>query len=156
MNGNWGRREFVRIGSLGGLGLGLSSYLSLRAQTSDSARSQSDKGCIMIVLDGGPPQHETFDMKPDAPSGIRGTFQPIKTNVPGIEICEHLPKTARQADKFTILRSVNGKTAIHFNGVYFLMTGYLPIQSMDFPSLGAVAAKELGPRKGLPPYILNA
>jgi uncharacterized protein DUF1501 len=146
----WGRRDFLRIGSAGGLGLG--DYLSLRAQ----AGATGEKACIMIVLDGGPPQHETFDMKPDAPSDIRGTFNPIATNVPGIQICEHLPKTARQADKFAILRSVNGRTAIHFNGVYFLMTGYLPIQSMEFPSLGAVVAKELGPRKGMPPYVLNA
>ena len=152
----WGRRDFIRIGSLGGCGLQLGDYLSLRAQTPDKPGSHSDKGCIMIVLDGGPPQHDTFDMKPDAPSDIRGTFKPITTNVSGIQICEHLPKTARQADKFAILRSVNGKTAIHFNGVYFLMTGYLPIQSMEFPSLGAVTAKELGPRKGLPPYVLNS
>jgi hypothetical protein len=146
----WGRREFLRIGSIGGLSL--ADFLSLRAQTPGAEQ----KACIMIVLDGGPPQHETFDMKPDAPSDIRGTFNPIATNVPGIQICEHLPKTAKQMDKFAILRSVNGRTAIHFNGVYFLMTGYLPIQSMEFPSLGAVAAKELGPRKGMPPYVLNA
>jgi hypothetical protein len=146
----WGRREFLRIGAAGGLGL--ADYLSLRAETP----AAGNKSCIMIVLDGGPPQHETFDMKPDAPADIRGTFKPIATNVSGIQICEHLPKTARQMDKFAILRSVNGRTAIHFNGVYFLMTGYLPIQSMEFPSLGAVAAKELGRQKGMPPYVLNA
>lgn len=146
----WGRRDFVRIGAAGSLGL--ADYLSLQAQTG----GKREKACIMIVLDGGPPQHETFDMKPDAPADIRGTFKPIATNVPGIQICEHLPKVARQADKFAILRSVHGRTAIHFNGVYFLMTGYLPIQSMEFPSLGAVVAKELGPLNGMPPYVLNA
>ena len=78
------------------------------------------------------------------------------TKVPGIRICEHLPRVAQQMDKFAILRSVWGRTAIHFNGVYFLMTGYLPIQSMEFPSMGAVVAKELGLRKGMPPYVLNA
>src|SRR6266478_4250601 len=90
------------------------------------------------------------------PSKIRGTFKSIPTNISGIRICEHLPKCAEQMDKFAILRSVWGRTAIHFNGVYFLMTGYLPIQSMEFPSLGAVVAKELGPRRGMPPYVLNA
>jgi len=110
----------------------------------------------MVVLDGGMSHHDTFDMKPDAPADIRGTFQPVATKVPGIQICEHLPRVAQQMDKFAIVRSVWGRTAIHFNGVYFLMTGYLPIQSMEFPSLGAVAAKELGPRKGMPPYVLNA
>ncbi len=148
----WGRREFIRIASLGPLGLGLGDYLSLRAQS----QTQSERSCIMVVLDGGMSHHDTFDMKPDAPADIRGTFQPVATKVPGIQICEHLPRVAQQMDKFAIVRSVWGRTAIHFNGVYFLMTGYLPIQSMEFPSLGAVAAKELGPRKGMPPYVLNA
>ncbi len=149
----WGRRDFIRMGSLSTLGLGLADFLSLKAQ---AAPAGGDKACIMLVLDGGPPQHETFDVKPDAPKDVAGLFKPIPTNVPGIEICEHLPKTARQADKFAILRSVHGKTAIHFTGVYYLMTGYMPLQSVDFPSLGAVTAKELGPRNGLPPYVLNA
>jgi hypothetical protein len=148
----WGRREFVRIASLGPLGLGLGDYLSLRAQSPTPA----ERSCIMIVLDGGMSHHDTFDMKLDAPSEIRGTFKPISTNVSGIQICEHLPKVAEQMDKFAVLRSVWGRTAIHFNGVYFLMTGYLPIQSMEFPSLGAVVAKELGSRRGMPPYVLNA
>ncbi len=148
----WGRREFIRIASLGPLGLGLGDYLSLRAQS----QTQTERSCIMVVLDGGMSHHDTFDMKPDAPADIRGTCQPVATKVPGIQICEHLPRVAQQMDKFAIVRSVWGRTAIHFNGVYFLMTGYLPIQSMEFPSLGAVAAKELGPRKGMPPYVLNA
>ena len=149
----WGRREFLRLGSLSTLGLGLGDYLRLGAAQEVSPR---DRSCIMIVLDGGPPQHETFDMKPDAPSDVAGSFKPIPTTVPGIRICEHLPLTARQADKFAILRSVYGDTAIHFTGVYYLMTGFMPLQSVDFPSRGAVVAKELGPRNGLPPYVLNA
>ena len=149
----WGRREVLRVGSLSALGLGLPEYLRLEAAQDTAA---GDRACIMIVLDGGPPQHETFDMKPEAPSDVAGSFKPIPTNVPGIRICEHLPQTARQADKFAILRSVYGETAIHFTGVYYLMTGFMPLQSVDFPSRGAVVAKELGPRNGLPPYVLNA
>jgi len=152
MSETWGRREFIRIASLGPLGLSLGDYLSLRAQS----QTQSDKSCIMIVLDSGMSHIDTFDMKPDAPSGVRGTFNSMATKVAGIHICEHLPRTAQQMDKFAILRSVWGRTAIHFNGVYFLMTGYLPIQSMEFPSMGSVVAKELGLRKGMPPYVLNA
>ncbi len=110
----------------------------------------------MLVLDGGPPQYETFDMKPEAPSDVAGSFKPIPTNVSGIRICEHLPQTARQADKFAVLRSVYGDTAIHFTGVYYLMTGFVPLQFVHFPGRGAVVAKELGPRNGLPPYVLNA
>lgn len=151
--GVWGRREFLRVGSLGPLGLGLGEFLKLSAGPSGG---DSERSCIMIVLDGGAPQHETFDMKPDAPSDVRGLFKPIPTNVSGIQICEHLPQTARQADKYAILRSVYGDTAIHFTGVYYLMTGFMPLQSVDFPSRGAIVAKELGPRNGLPPYVLNA
>ncbi|MYB54673.1 MAG: DUF1501 domain-containing protein [Acidobacteriia bacterium] len=151
--GIWGRREFLRMGSLSALGLGLGDYLRLGAS---QAERVLDRACIMIVLDGGPPQHETFDMKPEAPSDVAGSFKPIPTNVPGIQICEHLPQIARQADKFAILRSVYGDTAIHFTGVYYLMTGFMPLQSVDFPSRGAVVANELGPRNGLPPYVLNA
>ena len=140
----------LRVGSLGPLGLGLGQYLRLATA---QEKQTSDKSCIMIVLDGGAPQHETFDMKPEAPLDVRGVFQPIPTSVPGIQICEHLPMTARQADKFAILRSVFGDTAIHFTGVYYLMTGFMPLQSVDFPSRGAVVAKELGPRNGLPPRV---
>jgi hypothetical protein len=156
--GSKGRRPppveaIIRLGSLGAMGLCLSDFFRLKALagTSDEGRS-----CIMILLDGGPPQHETFDMKPDAPSDVRGTFKPIPTNVAGIQICEHLPKTARQVDKFAIIRSATDRTALHFEGVYFLMTGYMPIQSLDFPAMGSVGAKELGPCKGTPPYILSA
>ena len=149
----WGRREFLRVGTLGPIGLSLGDYLKLRA---GQERPATDKSCIMIVLDGGAPQHETFDMKPEAPSDVAGSFRPIPTNVPGIQICEHLPLTARQADKYAILRSVYGDTAIHFTGVYYLMTGFMPLQSVDFPSRGSVVAKELGARNGLPPYVLNA
>jgi hypothetical protein len=152
----WGRRDLVRLGALGLLGFSLPDYCRLKAEGGVASRA-SDKSCIFVVLDGGAPQQDTFDMKPDAPKEIRGTFKPIRTNVPGIQICEHLPRTARQMDKFAILRSVYGKTAIHFNGVYYLMTGYLPIQSVQFPSVGSVVAKELGARRqGLPPYVLNA
>lgn len=149
----WGRREFLRVGTLGPIGLSLGDYLKLSA---GQERPATDKSCIMIVLDGGAPQHETFDMKPEAPSDVAGSFRPIPTNVPGIQICEHLPLTARQADKYAILRSVYGDTAIHFTGVYYLMTGFMPLQSVDFPSRGSVVAKELGARNGLPPYVLNA
>lgn len=149
----WGRREILRVGALGPLGLGLGDYLRLSAGQTNAT---SDKSCIMIVLDGGAPQHETFDMKPEAPADVKGLFRPIPTNVSGIQICEHLPMTARQADKYAILRSVYGDTAIHFTGVYYLMTGFMPLQSVDFPSRGSVVAKELGPRNGLPPYVLNA
>src|SRR5258705_9240489 len=92
-------------------------------------------------------------MKPDAPKEIRGEFKPIPTNVPGIQICEHLPFTAKQADKFTILRSIKSKENNHERAINYLLTGYLPLSTLEFPSLGSVVSKEKGPKNGLPPYV---
>src|SRR4026207_1229947 len=95
------RRNFLKIGALGLGGLALPQILQAEAQ---SGIRKSHKAIIMIYLPGGPPHQDMFDLKLDAPSEIRGEFKPIKTNVPGIEICEHLPKLARCADKFDLLR----------------------------------------------------
>jgi hypothetical protein len=92
-------------------------------------------------------------MKPDAPLEIRGEFKPIPTNVPGIQICEHLPFTARQADKYTILRSMKSKENNHERAINYLLTGYLPLPTLEFPSMGSVISKELGAKNGMPPYV---
>src|SRR5262245_5978283 len=97
------RRNFLRIGALGLGGLALPQLL--RAESQSSIR-KSHKAIIMIYLPGGPPHQDMFDLKMDAPSEIRGEFKPIRTNVPGIEICEHLPLIAKMADKLTFIRSV--------------------------------------------------
>jgi len=89
----------------------------------------------------------------DAPSDIRGTFKPIKTNVSGIEVCEHLPRTARQADKYAVIRSMTSRENNHERAINYLLTGYLPLQTIEFPSIGSVISKEKGPRKGMPPYV---
>src|SRR5574341_1477272 len=94
----FGRRDILRIGSLGALGITLDSVLR--------ADSRNDISCILLWQSGGCGQQDTFDMKPDAPLEYRGEFKPIPTNVPGMHICEHLPYTAKQADKLTILRSL--------------------------------------------------
>jgi hypothetical protein len=96
---------------------------------------------------------DTFDLKPDAPKEIRGEFKPISTNVPGIQICEHLPFTAKQADKFTILRSMKSRENNHERAINYLLTGYLPLPTLEFPSVGSVISKELGSKNGLPPYV---
>ena len=97
----FGRRDILRIGSLGALGITLDKVLR--------ANGRKDVSCILVWQSGGCGHMDTFDMKPDAPLEIRGEFKPIATNVPGIQICEHLPYTAKQADKFTILRSMKSK-----------------------------------------------
>src|SRR5262249_25347512 len=98
------RRDLLRIGGLPLTGLSLPAVL--RAGASAAAPAARAKCVIQLFMWGGPSQHETFDLKPKAPEGIRGAFRPIDTNVPGIRICEHLPLLARRADRYAILRSV--------------------------------------------------
>src|SRR6185503_20176124 len=96
------RRNFLKIGALG-LG-GLSLPQLLQAEASSGTR-HSHKAVIMVFLPGGPSHQDMFDLKMDAPAEVRGEFKPIKTNVSGVEICEHLPQLARLADKYTLIRS---------------------------------------------------
>ena len=142
----FGRRDFMRIGSLGALGINLANILR-------AGGGKKEISCILLWQSGGCPHQDTFDLKPDAPVEFRGEFKPISTNVPGIQICEHLPYTAKQADKFTILRSMHSRENNHERAINYLLTGYLPLSTLEFPSLGAVVSKELGPRNGLPPYV---
>jgi hypothetical protein len=141
----FGRRDFLRIGSLGALGISLDGVLR--------AGAKRDISCILLWQSGGCGHLDTFDLKPAAPKEIRGEFKPISTNVPGIQICEHLPFTARQADKFTILRSMKSRENNHERAINYLLTGYLPLPTLEFPSMGSVISKELGSRNGLPPYV---
>ena len=93
---------------------------------------------------------DTFDLKPDAPKEFRGEFKPIDTNVPGMQICEHLPKLAQCADKFAILRGVSHSLAAHEFGTKYMNTGNRPLPSLEFPGFGAVVSKELTGASDLP------
>src|SRR5205809_576417 len=99
------RRNFLKIGALGLGGLSLRELLEAEAQ---AGLGKSRKAAIMIFLPGGPSHQDIFDLKPDAPLEIRGEFKPIPTSVPGIQICEHLPKLARLMDKCALIRSIVG------------------------------------------------
>src|ERR1700760_96853 len=99
------RREWLRVGGLATLGLSLPALLAAEARTARSFGKA--KNVLFLWLQGGPPQHETFDPKPDAPVDIRGPFRPIATNVPGIRFCELLPRTACYADKLAVVRSLH-------------------------------------------------
>lgn len=155
------RRTWLKIGGLALGGLALPQIL--RAQAANGA-SNPAKGVIMVLLPGGPTHLDTFDMKPDAPSEIRGEFRPIATNVPGIDICEHMPKLARLADKLTIIRSLVGFRDDH--NTHWCSTGWESHPAMDssplvpgfpagdWPSMGAVLSRALGPRvPGVPPCV---
>src|SRR5947209_6780384 len=99
------RRTWLRIGGLALGGLALPDILRAEAQ---SGRRNPAKGIIMVLLPGGPSHLDTFDLKPDAPPEIRGEFRPTATSVPGVEICELMPRLARLADKVAIVRSLVG------------------------------------------------
>jgi len=145
----WGRRDFIKVGSLGLLGLNLADFFRLRS----AAAAGPERSCILIWLSGGPPHQDLWDMKPDAPTEFRGIYKPIPTNVPGIRIGELLPHTAKVADKYTIIRSMTGREGEHEQAMTHMLTGYRPLATLSYPALGAVVAKEKGGKHGLPPYV---
>lgn len=146
------RRDMIRLGGLTALGLALPDLFRRRAAAGES-RSGRAKSCILIWLDGGPSHLETFDVKPDAPSEVRGPFQTIQTNVPGTNISECLPNTARITDKIAIVRSVTSPLGEHGIANHYLLTGYKPSPVLDYPSYGSVVAHVRGGQHTLPPYI---
>lgn len=146
------RRDVLRIGALTGVGLSLSQYLQL-AEAGEVERNTKGKSAIFVRLGGGPTHMDTFDLKPDAPDTHRGEFKEIKTNVPGIRISEHLPKLAKCADKFTILRGVSHTLAAHALGTDYLNSGNRPIPSLKFPAYGAVVSRELQGDPELPSFV---
>jgi hypothetical protein len=151
------RRSFLRAGVLGVTGLTMADVLRLRAAKAATGQSTKDTSVILIWKGGGPSHIDMWDLKPQAPAEFRGEFQPIATNVPGIDVSEHLPLSARQMDKFSILRSVTHPDPGHESASHYLLTGYKPtndIPANEMPSYGSVTAKERGPRRpGLPAYI---
>jgi hypothetical protein len=157
-----GRREFLRAGSLGLFGLGLPHLFQGQGLAADKPAKLVPRGkakaCIILFMWGGPAQQDTWDMKPDAPVEYRGEFKPIGTNVPGIQICEHLPLLARMTDKLALIRSMTHGDVNHTTSTHFLLTGRdLPRPDAtlpeDWPSYGAVLAR-LGRGQGpLPPFV---
>jgi hypothetical protein len=155
------RRDFLQVGGLGPLGLGLGSLVGSPAAAAPATGKA--KACILLFLYGSPPQHETFDPKPDAPAEVRGDFGPISTRVPGLSLCELLPRTALVADKLCILRAMSTGDNAHSSSGYYMLTGR-PHQPQNFenanpgspndaPSLGALLGR-IGPASGgLPPSV---
>ena len=127
------RRDFLRVGAITGFGLGFSlqNFLA-QAATGGVSPTGKAKAAIFVRLGGGPSHMDTFDLKPDAPDTHRGEFKPIATNVDGMQICEHLPKLAKSADKFAILRGVSHTLAAHELGTLYMGTGNRPHRS-GFP-----------------------
>jgi hypothetical protein len=149
------RRTFLRVGALAVGGLTLPGLLRLRAE--QEGRSPPRKSVILIWQAGGPSHIDMYDLKPSAPAEVRGEFKPIATNVPGIQIGEHLPRQARIMDKVAILRSAFHTNAGHGMGSQWMLTGYQPTIEVNdniYPSCGSVVAKLRGPNEpGLPAYV---
>src|SRR4029079_12121626 len=145
------RRDFLYAGSIAPLGLTLPM---MQARAAADGRD-SDVNCIMLFLVGGPSQIDTFDPKPKATAEVRGPFTAIKTNVPGIEISEIFPKTAKLADKFSIIRSVyHTAAAVHDTGHHMMQTGRLFTGGVEHPHVGSALGYLKGGRGELPAHVL--
>lgn len=144
------RRHFIRAGSLSLLGIHLSQVLRIAQATSrgDTSKPGKAQGCILLWLEGGPSQVDTWDPKPNS------RFQPIGTNVPGIRISELFPRIAQQMDKLAIIRSMHSLENNHPQGTHYALTGHQPNPAATFPSLGSIIAKEMGTRHQVPPYVM--
>lgn len=160
------RREFLQVGGLGTTGLALPGLFQARGSAATTAPKGTGraKACILLFMGGGPPQMDTFDLKPDAPAEVRGLLSPISTSVPGVQISEQLPLLAQQAHRCAILRTVSDEYTggAHGQSVYLALTGHksprvngddIPPALSDYPCLGSAVAKLRGGNHPLPPFV---
>ena len=158
------RRNLLTVGAVGGLGLSLSDFFRIQsAQAALPAGSDhkplksvegTAKSVIFIFLPGGMSQQESFDPKPNAPIEYRGPLDSIGTSLTGVRFSSLFKKTAKIADKLTVIRSMTHGEAAHERGVHNMFTGYRPSPALRYPSMGSVVSQEFGPRNHLPPYVL--
>lgn len=147
------RRDFLHAGSLAFLGLSLPEMLSLKALGAVDAK-KPDVNCIFLMLVGAPSQIDTWDPKPNAPAEIRGPYRPISTNA-DFQITELFPRMARQADKYSLVRSVyHTAAAVHDTGHQMMQTGRLFQAGLEYPNIGSVQSFLKGPKGDVPPHIL--
>jgi len=155
------RRDLIRMSALGAFGLGMGQQVETGLQAAATAGKATAKNCIYIFLCGGPSQLDMWDPKPSAPDNIRGTFKPISTNVPGIQIGDLLPRVSRHADKLSIVRSMHHDTTSHDLGILRTLladkselTKAYPAKRSDRPSLGALLSYLYGAQGQLPPWVV--
>ncbi len=155
------RRALVRVGALGLGGLTLPALLGQRRAI--GATAPRARSAIILFLSGGPAHQDMWDLKPDAPEAVRGTFRPIDTNVAGIRVTEHMPRMARLADKYAIVRSMTHRQTNHPAAAYWMMVGspnQRPVAETnamsraDRPHVGSALAKMLSPRGSMPPFVM--
>ncbi|HEY7311155.1 MAG TPA: DUF1501 domain-containing protein [Gemmataceae bacterium] len=160
------RRDFLQIGGLGAVGLALPDLFRAQAQgASPPARGAGRaRACILLFMGGGPPQMDTFDLKPDAPAEVRGQFPPIASSVPGTRISSLLPALAQQAHRYAIIRTVSDEYTggAHGQSVYLALTGHknprvngddIRPAADDYPCMGSAVARLRGAGQTLPPHV---
>ncbi len=155
------RRDFLRLGAAGffGTGFGLPQLLAAEARAPAPTKEIS---FIYLFLQGGLSTIDTFDLKPDAPAEFRGDFKPIDSNVPGIQVGEHLPNTAQIMDHFSLIRGFRHHNSDHGAADHYMQTGYFPLPGFNpnnspnnqRPAFGSIVARKLGPRGSVPPYVV--
>lgn len=148
-----GRREFLKAGVLSALGLGMTEYFSMGEASAAGIDGGTATSAVLIWMSGGPSHLDLWDLKPNAPSEIRGTFNPVNTVANGVQISEQLPLMAKQMDKVALIRSMTTPEAAHERGTHYMMTGFQPLPGFGVPSYGSVASSYLPPLSALPPYI---
>jgi uncharacterized protein (DUF1501 family) len=160
------RRTAIQAGAIGLLGLGMNHVRALQAAAPAGGRLKGTaRSCIYIFLSGGLAQHESFDLKPDAPADVRGEFHPVATKTPGIQICEHLPRLAQRSEEWSIVRSLTHPSNDHTLGHYYMLTGRsipspgfrgdrMP-RASDWPSMASIVGDALPPQQhNLPPAVV--
>jgi hypothetical protein len=145
------RRDWLKLSAGGVLGSSLSGWFENFAQAA-AGHPARKKSCILLWMNGGPSQMDTFDLKPGHKNG--GPFREIGTAVPGIRISEHLPKLARYMDKLALVRSMTSKEGDHREATYYVHAGYTQRGPVQYPTLGALVARESGAESvDLPPFV---
>ena len=145
------RREALQLSAAGVVGFSTSGWLEAVAQK-NATNPKRRRSCILLWMNGGPSQMDTFDLKPGHANG--GPYQETATNVPGIRISEHLPRVARHMDKMAIIRAMSTREGDHGRGTFYLRSGYLPQGPIQYPTLGSLVSKEIGaPDLPLPSFV---
>ncbi len=144
------RRDWLRTSTVGAVGFSMSGWL--RAIAADAVGKKPKRACILLWMNGGPSQMDTFDLKPGHANG--GSFKEMATAVPGIKISEHLPKIAAQMKHLCLLRGMSTKEGDHGRATYLMRTGYVPLGALEYPTFGSCISKELGDEKSdLPNFV---
>jgi Protein of unknown function (DUF1501) len=158
------RRRLLQIGGLGGLGLTLSKLFQVQALAESNLANSPRKirSCILLFYYGGPSQLDTWDMKPTAPKEVRGEFKPIATNVPGIQVSEHLPRSARLMSELAVIRSMHHGMRNHNSAAVEALCGRTPLKGdlelladdpNSFPCYGSVLSRLIPGRADLPSHV---